>query len=236
MPSRSATPTRAPARSTPDCSRSSASTIRSRARSRSSKAGWWPRPLRPATSRSASSRPTPLIPMPRPTNSAPCRRRRWAIVEAATELASPQRCIVAVEVEQRFMRALLHDAAMVEHDQPIHARDGREPVRDRDHGLAGHQRAEALLDRGLDLAVERGGGFVQHQDRRVFEDHARDRDALALAAGELHAALADLGLVAAPTLPVLERADELLGMRKLGRRLDLGVARGRAAVADVVAN
>ena len=61
------------------------------------------------------------------------------------------------------------------------------------------------LDRGLDLAVERGGGLVEHQDRRVLEDHARDRDALALAAGELDAALADLGVVAAPLAPVLER-------------------------------
>ena len=96
------------------------------------------------------------------------------------------------------MCAMLGDAAMVEHDQAIHARDGGEPVRDRDHGLARHQGAEALLDRGLDLAVECGGGFVQHQDRRVLEDHARDRDALALAAGELDAALAHLGVVAEP--------------------------------------
>ena len=47
-----------------------------------------------------------------------------------------------------------------------------------------------------------------------------------LAAGELHAALADLGLVTVPALPVLERADELLGMRKLGGPLDLGVTGG----------
>ena len=103
------------------------------------------------------------------------------------------------------MAALLDDAAAVEHHQAVHARDGGEPVRDRDHGLACHQRVEARLDRGLDLAVERGGGLVEHQDRRVLQDHARDRDALALAAGQLHAALADVRVVAAPLLPVLER-------------------------------
>ena len=127
------------------------------------------------------------------------------------------------------MRALLDDAAAVEHDQPVHARDGREPVRDGDHGLARHQRAEARLDRGLDLAVERGGRLVEHQDRRVLEDHARDRDALALAAGELHAALADLGVVAAPAVPVLQVEDELVRMRELrgARSISASVALGR---------
>ena len=134
------------------------------------------------------------------------------------------------------MRALLDDAAAVEHDQPVHARDGREPVRDRDHGLARHQRAEALLDGGFDLAVERGCGLVEHQDGRVLEDHARDRDALALAARELDAALADLRLVAAPALPVLEIGDELVRMRQRGRRRDVRVAGGGPAVADVVAD
>src|SRR5215470_4602110 len=129
------------------------------------------------------------------------RLRRGAGVDEAAGLTSPEGRVVAVELEQRLVRALLNDAAMIEHHQPIHARDGREPVRDRDHGFARHQGAEALLDRGLDLAVERGGGFIEHQDRSVFQDHARDRDALALAARELDAALAHLRVIAAPSTP-----------------------------------
>ena len=54
------------------------------------------------------------------------------------------------------------------------------------------------LDRRLDLAVERRGRLVQHQDRRVLEDDAGDGDALTLAARQLDAALADLGVVAVP--------------------------------------
>src|SRR5215475_3490332 len=125
-------------------------------------------------------------------------RRRLVDVNETAGLPAPERRIVAVEFEQRLMRALLDNATMVEHDQPIHARDSRQSMRDRDHGLAGHQGAEALLDCSLDLAVERGRGLKEHQDRRVFEDHTRDRNALTLPAGELHAALADLRLVAAP--------------------------------------
>jgi hypothetical protein len=75
--------------------------------------------------------------------------------------------------------------ALLEHDEAIHARDGRKAVRDRDHGLAFHQAEQLLLDRELDLAVERRGRFVEHQDRRVLQHDARDRDALALPAASL---------------------------------------------------
>ena len=59
-----------------------------------------------------------------------------------------------------------------------------------------HQRVERGLHRALALGVEGGGGLVEEQDRRVLQDGAGDGDALALAAGERHAALADHGGVA----------------------------------------
>ena len=93
---------------------------------------------------------------------------------------------------------------------------------------------QLLLDRELDLAVERRGGLVEHQDRRVLQDHARDRDALALAARELDAALADVRLVAGAAVPVPQADDELVRLR-LARRRDrpaASLARG-PAVADV---
>ena len=77
---------------------------------------------------------------------------------------------------------------------------------------------EARLDRGLDLGIERGGRLVQHQDRRVLQDHARDGDALALAARKLHAALADLRVIAVPVAPVLQIDDEVMRLRELRPR------------------
>ena len=50
---------------------------------------------------------------------------------------------------------------------------------------------DRLLDARLGLDVERAGRLVEHQDRRILEDRAGDRDALALAARKLAAALAD---------------------------------------------
>ncbi len=91
----------------------------------------------------------------------------------------------------------------------------------------------ALLQLGLDGAfvgrVQRRGGFVEDQDRRVLQQRARDRHALLLAAGQLQAALADHGVVA------LGRGrDEVVDVRRLGRRLDLGARRAGAAIGDVV--
>ena len=53
------------------------------------------------------------------------------------------------------MRALLDDLALIQHDQAVHLRDGRKPVRDSDDRPPLHQIAELLLDRRLDFGIER---------------------------------------------------------------------------------
>ena len=63
------------------------------------------------------------------------------------------------------MRALLRDSAVLQHDQPVHGRDGRQAVRDSDHRLAAHELIEAVLDCGLDLRIKRRGGLIQGEDR-----------------------------------------------------------------------
>ncbi len=53
-----------------------------------------------------------------------------------------------------------------------------------------HEAGERQLHAALAFRVERAGGLVEQQHGAVGEDRARDGDALALPAGELHAALA----------------------------------------------
>src|SRR5262249_45885457 len=65
----------------------------------------------------------------------------------------------------------------------------------------------------------------------AFLISARDRDALAFAAGELEPVLTDLGGVA-----VGEAHDEVVGMGGLGGGNDLGFARAGPAEGDVVAH
>ena len=91
---------------------------------------------------------------------------------------------------------LLDQAALVEHQHLVGVLDGRQAVRDHQRGAVGHQVIERVLHQALGLGVERGGGLVEDQDRRVLEHRARDRQALALAARQPAALAADAALQA----------------------------------------
>ena len=82
-------------------------------------------------------------------------------------------------------------AAVVEHDDLVGERDRREPVGDDERRAAPHRLAQARADPRLGGRVDRGGRVVEDQDARVDEERAGDREALALAARERDAALAD---------------------------------------------
>ena len=86
----------------------------------------------------------------------------------------------------------LCDEAAAVHDQDdVGPLRRRQPLGDDEGGAAGHQGLELRADRRLGRRVDRRGGVVHHEDARVDEQRAGDRDALALPARELHAALAD---------------------------------------------
>src|SRR5207245_10906439 len=67
------------------------------------------------------------------------------------------------------------------------------------------------------------------KDGRVLEEGTGERDALALAAGQSHAALANCGVVA-----VRESGYEIVRVGRRSRRFDLRATRGRARVTDVL--
>ena len=106
---------------------------------------------------------------------------------------------------------------------------------DGDHGLAFHQPQQLVLDASLDLAVERRRGLIEHQDRRVLEDHPRDRDALPLPARELDPALAHMRVVAGARLQSCKSTMKSCACALARGRLDRRMRRLRPAVADVVA-
>ena len=92
--------------------------------------------------------------------------------------------------------AHLDDPALVHEDDQVGVAHGGQAVGDDEGGAACAQAVDRFLDARLGLDVERAGRLVEHQDRRVLEDGAGDRDALALAARQLAAALADERVVA----------------------------------------
>ena len=140
--------------------------------------------------------------------------------------------IDAVRVgDQLPVRAFLDQLPMRQHDDVVGVDDRRKPVRDDDRRAAVHHFGKRCLHARLGFIVERRGRLVEHQDRRVADDGAGDRQALALAARQRHAVFADRRLVAVRLL-----ADEVVGLGDPCGLLDLGVGRVGAAVADVVAD
>ena len=109
------------------------------------------------------------------------------------------------------MGAVFDDFAVVHDNDAVHLAQGGQSVGDGDDGFAAHDAFQRFLDGLFAFAVEGGGGFVQNQDRGVFEDGAGDADALFLAAGEFDAALADMGFVGCALLVVGEVLDEVVG-------------------------
>ena len=128
------------------------------------------------------------------------------------------------------MRPTLDDAAVFHQQNQIRAADGREPVRDDERRAAGEQFGHRRLNQLLALGVEIARRFVEDQDLRRGEDRARDGEPLLLAAGQLHAAFADEGVIALGQL-----LDEFVRVGASRRVLDLGSRRVVTAIRDVVA-
>src|SRR4051812_30445187 len=102
-------------------------------------------------------------------------------------------------------------------------------MRDHERRAAEHEVLECFLHEAFAFAVERTRRLVQHKDRGIFQDGARDRDALALPAGELDAAITDDGFVA-----FRETVDEFSGVRLARGFANLVEARAGFSVADVI--
>ena len=110
---------------------------------------------------------------------------------ALSRLGRHQPRVGAARRMQLGMTAALHHAPALQHQDAVGADHARQAVREDQRRAALHQPVERLLDHGLVLGVDGGERLVEDQDRRVPQERARDREALALAAGEPRPALAD---------------------------------------------
>ncbi len=146
-------------------------------------------------------------------------------------LAGVEVVVATVELVEGLVGSALYDLALFYDEDLVGSADGGETVGYDEGGAALHEEVEAVLDHGFGLGVEGAGGLVEDEDAGVGEDGAGDGDPLALAAGELDAALAYDGVV-------------LLG-KTLGELVDAGDAAGiyellfggvRAAEEDVFAD
>src|SRR3954464_2377119 len=110
-------------------------------------------------------------------------------------LQAEKRGIASATAEQLVMPALLDDLSALDHQDRVGVHDGVQAMRDHDGGAVLAKMLDRLLNLFLGLGIERGGSFIEQDDRRVLDQRACDRDALALAARKLRAVLADRGVV-----------------------------------------
>ena len=89
------------------------------------------------------------------------------------------------------MRAGAGDAAILQHDDLIGKAHGGRALGDDERRRTMIHGADGAAESGVGCIVERGGAVVKNQDVRLFDEGARDGQALALAAGEVAAALLD---------------------------------------------
>ena len=106
------------------------------------------------------------------------------------------------------MAAAFGDAAAFEDEDLVGVADGGEAVGDDEARAVFHQMVEGFLDETLGGGVNTGGGFVEDEDRRVFQEGTGDGEALFFAYAEFHATLAELRVK-----PLGEPPDEILGVR-----------------------
>ena len=88
--------------------------------------------------------------------------------------------------------SLLRDFAALEHDGAIRHAHGGEPVGDERHRRASAHAPNGLAEGRLALVVQRAGGLVQHDQAGMTQQNPSQHDPLPLAAGEAHAAVAQL--------------------------------------------
>ena len=156
------------------------------------------------------------------TDDASCRVdfNDIVIVLSLCGLGAHQPVIGTVAADQLGMPAAFDYMTLVEDEDAVGADHARQPVRE-DQGRAScRQAVNRLLDHRLVFRVHRGERFVENEDRRIPQQRPGDRQALALAAGQQDAPLADHRVIT-----VRQQRDELVRIGVARRRLDL-VPRG----------
>ena len=92
--------------------------------------------------------------------------------------------------------AAFFDAVFGQYQDTFRISYGRQPVSDNDGRSVFRELLEGFFDDILALVIEGTRCFVEYEDRRILEEDAGNREALLLAAGELDAALTDVGVIA----------------------------------------
>ena len=97
-----------------------------------------------------------------------------------TELERIEVCVETVLRKEFVVRPHFDHFAVSHRDDAVGIDDGGEPVRDHEGRAAHEERIERALNVAFAFRIERARRFVEKEDRRVLQERAGDRYALAL--------------------------------------------------------
>ena len=132
---------------------------------------------------------------------------------------------------QRAVRAGFSHATLIEHADLIGPGDGGKTMGDDEHGAAFLETVERDLHMALAGRVERAGGFIEQEDRRILEKRTGDGDALAFAARKRLTPFTDHRIKT-----LRQSGDELNGAGRLRGGFDIGVAGADLPKGDIGAH
>src|SRR5262245_33911867 len=156
---------------------------------------------------------------------------RLAFGPLIPELESVKRSIAAPLAQEFLVPSGFDDRAVLDHEDAVGMHDRGQAVSYDQRGSAFTQMTHRVLDLALRFAVEGSGRLVEQDDRRVLDQRARDRDALALPARQLQPVLTDRRVVSSR-----KAHDEIVGIGGPGGRNDRLFGCAPPAERDVFAN
>src|SRR5437899_9431187 len=99
--------------------------------------------------------------------------------------------VSAAASNQFRVRSAFPDLSAFQDENFVRSANRGEPMRDHESGSPNHQVSERLLHEHLGFGIQLRGGLVENQNRRIFQDGARDGDALPLAAAQARSAFSN---------------------------------------------
>src|SRR5215213_217796 len=141
---------------------------------------------------------------------------RYGLGGQMAVLQMPEVGVDIAAFEQFLMRAAGVYGAAFENEDLVRVDQRRQAMRDHDQRASLRDFHQIGVDDRLAVGIERAGRLVEHQNARIAHQRARDRQTLALSAGQIGRSLLDEGLV-----PGRQPFDELLGAGQPRRPDDL---------------
>ena len=96
------------------------------------------------------------------------------------ELQLRQPCIQRIVIHQLLMRTQRHQLAVIDHRNPISVFHRGQAVRDNQCGASRHQAGQGLLYQVLTFGIQRTGGLIEQQDRRIHQQRPGNCQSLTL--------------------------------------------------------